>query len=265
MNIRHLHIVTIATCVTLGAYLWTGAASAQSFTPSPAGKALFDGLCTDCHGVNGTGDEAPALNHALGADDAALHKLIADGSPDGRMPRARRMTDDEADALVAYVRQLGRGAPTKVAGDVAKGRAVYQKLDCAACHTIAGAGGVVGPELTRVGQKRSAAYLRQMVLEPGKNKPKGSTGILLNGFSEYLPVSVVERDGREVRGIRVNEDSFTIQVRDGKGQLYSFKKSNVQNVEKQFGRSLMPSYKDRLAGSDTDDLVAYLYSLGNAK
>jgi cytochrome c oxidase cbb3-type subunit III len=260
-----MHIRTFILTLAIGAASWLGGASAQSFTPSPAGKALFDGLCQDCHGVNGTGDEAPALNHAIGADDAALHKLIADGSPDGRMPRARRMTDDEADALVAYVRQLGRGAPVKVAGDIAKGRAVYQKLDCAACHTIAGAGGVVGPELSKIGQKRAASYLRQAVLEPGMVKPKGSTGILLNGFSEYLPVSVVERDGREVRGIRVNEDSFTIQVRDGNGTLYSFRKSNVQNVEKQFGRSLMPSYKNRLNGTDTDDLVAYLYSLGSAK
>jgi cytochrome c oxidase cbb3-type subunit 3 len=260
-----MHIRTFILTLAIGAASWLGGASAQSFTPSPAGKALFDGLCQDCHGVNGTGDEAPALNHAIGADDAALHKLIADGSPDGRMPRARRMTDDEADALVAYVRQLGRGAPVKVAGDIAKGRAVYQKLDCAACHTIAGAGGVVGPELSKIGQKRAASYLRQAVLEPGMVKPKGSNGILLNGFSEYLPVSVVERDGREVRGIRVNEDSFTIQVRDGNGTLYSFRKSNVQNVEKQFGRSLMPSYKNRLNGTDTDDLVAYLYSLGSAK
>ena len=260
-----MHIRTFTVTLAIFAAAWAAPAAAQSFTPSPAGKALFDAMCTDCHGVNGTGDEAPALNHALGADDAALHKLIADGSPDGRMPRVRRMTDDEADQLVAYVRVLGRGAPVKVAGDIVKGRAVYQKLDCGACHTIAGAGGVVGPDLTRIGQKRAASYLRQSVLEPGMVKPKGSTGILLNGFNEYLPVSVVERDGREVRGIRVNEDSFTIQVRDGNGTLYSFRKSNVQNVDKQFGRSLMPSYKNRLNAADTDDLVAYLYSLGSAK
>jgi cytochrome c oxidase cbb3-type subunit 3 len=261
VKLQSIRIIALAAAVSA----WTSVAAAQSFTQASPGKALFDGLCTDCHGVNGTGDEAPALNHALGADDAALHKLIADGTPDGRMPRVRRMTDDEADQLVAYVRTLGRGAATKVAGDAGKGRGIYQKLDCATCHVIAGEGGVLGPELTRIGQRRSASYLRQAVIDPGAAKPKGSTGILLNGFSEYLPVSVVERDGREVRGIRVNEDSFTIQVRDASGKLYSFRKSNVQNVDKQFGRSLMPSYKDRLNGADADDLVAYLYSLGAAK
>ena len=194
-----------------------------------------------------------------------MHKIIRDGTPDGRMPRVRRMTEEEVDQLVAYVRVLSRGAPEKVAGNADKGRAVYQKLACATCHTVGGTGGVVGPDLTKVGQRRAVNYLRQVVLEPGKLKPKGSTGILLNGFSEYLPVSVVEQNGREVRGLRVNEDSFTIQVRDANGTLYSFRKTDVQNVDKQFGRSLMPGYKDKLAGSDTDDLVAYLYSLGNAK
>ena len=78
-------------------------------------------------------------------------------------------------------------------------------------------------------------------------------------------LSVVERSGSEVRGIRVNEDSFTIQLRDAQGRLYSFRKTDVANIDKQAGRSLMPSYKDRLNATDTDDLVAYLYSLGRGK
>jgi putative heme-binding domain-containing protein len=242
-----------------------GSASAQSFTQAAPGKQLFDAHCTDCHGINGTGDEAPAINHPLSADDAALHKIIRDGLPDGRMPRVRRMTEEEVDQLVAYVRVLGRGASTPIAGNAGRGSAVYQRLDCTTCHVIGGQGGVLGPDLTKVGRSRAASYLRQVVLEPGKVKPKGGTGILLNGFSEYLPVSVVERDGREVRGIRVNEDSFTIQVRDSAGKLYSFRKTDVQNVDKQFGRSLMPSYKDKLSAAETDDLVAYLASLGAAK
>src|SRR5882757_2030008 len=115
--IRHRARVAALVLMICG---MTSVASAQSFTQPGAGKPLFDGLCQDCHGVNGTGDEAPALNHALGADDATLHKIIADGLPDGRMPRVRRMTEEEADQLVAYVRVLGRGAAVKVAGDIAK-------------------------------------------------------------------------------------------------------------------------------------------------
>ena len=243
----------------------TSVAAAQSFTAPGAGKPLFDGLCQDCHGVNGTGDEGPALNHPLGADDATLHKIIRDGIPERGMPRVRRMTEEEADVLVSYVRTLGGGGPMKVAGNAEKGRAVYQRLDCATCHVVGGQGGVLGPELTKIGQRRAPNYLRQALLDPAKVRPKGVQGILQNGFTEYLPVSVVARDGSETRGVRVNEDSFTIQVRDANGKFYSFRKSDVTNVDKQFGRSMMPSYKDRLNAADTDDLVAYLYSLGGAK
>jgi cytochrome c oxidase cbb3-type subunit III len=243
----------------------TSIASAQSFTPPGAGKALYDGLCQDCHGLNGTGDEAPALNHALAADDMALHKIIRDGIAERGMPRVRRMTEEEVDALASYVRELGRGGPVKLSGNADKGRAIYQRLDCATCHVIAGQGGVLGPELTKIGQRRAPNYLRQALLDPASVRPKGGQGILLNGFSEYLPVSVVARDGSETRGVRINEDSFTIQMRDANGKFYSFRKSEVTNIDKQFGRSMMPSYKDRLNPSDTDDLVAYLFGLGSAK
>jgi len=245
--------------------LFSGAAAAQTFTQPGEGKKLFDGLCQDCHGPNGAGDEAPSLSHPLTADDPTLHRIIRDGIPERGMPRARRMTEEEVDVLAAYVRTLGNARPVTVAGNVEKGRAVYQKLDCASCHTINGQGGSFGPELSKIGQRRAPSWLRQAVLQPGALKSKGMQGILQNGFTEYLPVSVVEKSGSEVRGVRVNEDSFTIQLRDTSGRLYSFRKSDVANIDKQAGRSLMPSYRDRLSATDTDDIVAYLYSLGRAK
>ncbi len=253
---------------TIGAaaiFLLAGAASAQTFTQPGEGRKLFDGLCQDCHGANGVGDEAPTLNHPLPADDTTLHKIIRDGIPERGMPRVRRMTEEEVDVLAAYVRTLGAGAPARVAGDAERGRALYQRFDCASCHVIGGQGGTFGPELTNIGQRRAPAWLRQVLLDPGKLHSKGVQGILQSGFSEYLPVSIVENNGREVRGFRVNEDSFTIQIRDASGALYSFRKTDLANVDKQIGRSLMPSYRDRLTAADTDNLVAYLYSLGRAK
>jgi putative heme-binding domain-containing protein len=261
MTLQHFRTFALIAVVMAA----SGSAAAQTFSQSAGGKQLFDALCTDCHGVNGTGDEAPAINHPLGSDDASLKKIIGDGAPERGMPRVRRMTEEEVDALAAYVRTLGNGAPTKVAGDTGKGRAVYQKLDCQACHTIGGQGGVLGPELTKVGQRRAASFLKQAVLEPGSVRSKGVQGILLNGFGEYVPVSVVSKNGSETRGIRINEDSFTIQMRDANGKLYSFRKSDLVNVDKQVTRSLMPSYKDKLSAADADDLVAYLVSLGGAK
>jgi hypothetical protein len=84
-------------------------------------------------------------------------------------------------------------------------------------------------------------------------------------LDEFLPVRVVTRDGKEIRGARVNEDTFTIQLRDSDNELHSFRKADLRQLEKEFGKSVMPSFKDRLSAADVTDLVAYLSSLGGAK
>src|SRR5579864_6693023 len=179
---RYFRLSIIAAAI---AFL-SGAAAAQTFTQPGEGKKLFDGLCQDCHGPNGAGDEAPSLNHPLTADDATLHRIIRDGIPERGMPRVRRMTEEEVDVLAAYVKSLGTARPVNVAGNVEAGRAVFQKLDCASCHTINGQGGSFGPELSKIGQRRAPNWLRQAVLDPSALKLKGSQGILANGFTEYL-------------------------------------------------------------------------------
>jgi len=68
-----------------------------------------------------------------------------------------------------------------------------------------------------------------------------------------------------VSGVRLNEDSFTIQLKDAGNKVYSFRKTDVQQVDKQFGKSMMPDYKARVTASELDDLVAYLSGLGGAK
>ena len=77
-------------------------------------------------------------------------------------------------------------------------------------------------------------------------------------------VRVVDRDGRELVGTRLNEDSYTIQVRDLLGQLHSFYKPHLQTLEKQFDQSLMQSYREQFSDAEIDDLVAYLTTLGGA-
>ena len=62
------------------------------------GKKLFDGMCARCHGIDGTGDEGPALNRATlarAASDDALRDVIRDGIPERGMPRVRRLSDGE--------------------------------------------------------------------------------------------------------------------------------------------------------------------------
>ena len=243
-------------------------ALAQNPTDLQQGKQLFEGLCADCHGFEGTGGRAPSLNRPTltrAQDDDSLRAIIRDGIPERGMPRVRRTTDNEQRQLIAYVRSLSRAAPASGGGDPQKGSAVYQRTGCSSCHVIKGEGGTVGPELTIIGTQRGPDYLRQAILDPGAALPHGSQPVPSRNLDEFLPVRIVTREGREVRGARINEDTFTIQVRDSNGQLHSFRKAELRQIEKEFGKSLMPAYKERLSTSEVGDLVAYLSSLGGVK
>ena len=251
--------------------LWTGAsplAAAQNAAADVAqGKKLFDGMCARCHGIDGTGDEGPALNRptlARAASDDALRDVIRDGIPDRGMPRVRRLTDNELQQLVAYVRSLGRTGATATTGNAERGRAIYAKLACESCHIVKGQGGSFGPDLTEIGVARGAAHLRQSFLGPAEALPRGSL-VPGRGFTEFLPVRIVTTDGREVRGVRINEDPFTIQLRDVGNRLHSFRKSELKDLDKEFGKSLMPSFRGRLNDAEIEDLVAYLSSLRGDK
>src|SRR5262245_6919403 len=243
-------------------------ALSQSPTDLQKGKQLFEGLCSRCHGFDGTGGEGPNLNRPTltrAQDDETLRALIRDGLPDRGMPRVRRTTDNEQRQLMAYVRSLGRAARAAAVGDPQKGSAVYQRSGCSSCHVINGEGVTIGPELTIIGTLRGPDYLRQAILDPAAVLPHGTQPVPARNLDEFLPVRLVTRDGREVRGARINEDTFTIQVRDSNNQLHSFRKADLRQIEKEFGKSLMPAYKDRISAADVGDLVAYLSSLGGAK
>jgi len=253
----------------LAAVAMPQAASAAQLTADvEEGRKLFQGMCVTCHGFEGAGGDAPSLNRPRldrAPDDAALLAVIADGLPARGMPRVRRLTDNEVQQLVSYVRSLGRTPLVAAPGNVQQGQETYKKLGCASCHIIHGQGGGVGPELTSIGRLRGAEYLSQAVVDPGARLTRGTLPIPGRGFFEFLPVLVVTRDGREIRGMRINEDTFTIQLRDVANQLYSLRKADLDHMEKQPGKSLMPAFRDGLNKSELDDLVAYLSSLRGAE
>jgi putative heme-binding domain-containing protein len=246
-------------------YVTVLAAGAERKVKLPTGRAdlirgekLFQVHCALCHGLKGEGGRGPILTRAKlsrAPDDTTLLKILDDGIPGTEMPGAGTMSDREMRQTAAYVRALGKVALKPVPGDALRGAEIYHgKGNCAACHSVHGEGGVAGPDLSAIGNSRSAVYLRESIVNPGAAVPEG-----------YLLVTVVSNSGERVTGMRVNEDSFSIQIRDNSGRSYSFWKKDLAQLERQRGKSPMPSYQGQLADGELTDLVAYLASLKEAK
>jgi hypothetical protein len=91
-------------------------------------------------------------------------------------------------------------------------------------------------------------------VEPAADFPRG-----------FAYVRAVMRDGQAVTGVRVNEDTFSIQIRDAAGTLHSLWKAELREFHKDLRKSPMPSYRVKLTPAELDDLVAYLANLQETK
>jgi len=232
-------------------------------------ERLYRAHCARCHGVQGLGGEGPELARLVlprVADQRQLEIVIRDGISGTGMPGARAtILDDEAVALVAsYVLWIGAQTTADgsgVTGDADRGHDLFwAEGDCASCHIVAGQGTAVGPELTIIGLRRGADYLREALSAPAARLPVSRSGAR-SGFFEYLPVRIVTHGGDIYNGMRLNEDSFTIQLMTVSGAFVSLEKAEIAEMEKRVGHSLMPLTQG-LDEDDVEDLVAYLTTLG---
>ncbi|HEV3141021.1 MAG TPA: c-type cytochrome [Vicinamibacterales bacterium] len=249
-------LLLASTAAAAGAQPKRSPAMTGGSAETAAGKRVFDAQCAWCHGNDGDGGTGPNLHGRLAhaTDLKSIVDIVANGIAGSEMPSFRSpLTEHAIRQAAAYVQSLSRSAKPAAAGNVPHGKTVYDANGCASCHTVDGRGGILGPELTNIGGRRGAPYLREALVKPEAAHPPG-----------YLVVRAVTNGGTEVRGIRVAEDVFWVHVRDARG-VHTLQKSELTSLERQPDASLMPSYANRLAAADLDDLVAYLSTLRSTK
>lgn len=216
------------------------------------GKKRYEGRCAGCHGPAGDGGKgtnlaAPSLPRAQ--TDLALYKVIRYGIPDTEMP-PHNMTQREIWQMAAYVRSLGSRGAHEITGNRERGEQLFRtKGNCLSCHIVNGEGGLTGPALTDIGLKRSPSYIRTKLVDPAKE---------IAGFNT---VRLGTSSGEKLSGVRLNEDTWSIQIRDSKGQLRSFWKEDLAEIQVE-QRTLMPSYAKHFTPAEIEDIVAYLSSIG---
>ena len=258
------------TLLLAGVLLFLHEQKASSADDLAQGERLYQIHCAGCHGPKGEGGRGSALavfRLSRASTEESLVNLITQGIPGTEMLGAR-LDKEQILQVAAWVRKLGQTPLQQIAGDARRGEQLYvTKGNCGACHTIKTQGGVLGPDLSDIGIRRGPAHLRRALLEPEADVPEN--------FSQYrwytiipdnfLQVRLVTKDGQHMTGVRLNEDTFSIQIRDLSGRVRSFFKSELTELHKDWGKSFMPSYRDIFSKEELDDVVAFLASLRGGK
>jgi alcohol dehydrogenase (cytochrome c) len=100
--------------------------------------------------------------------------------------------------------------------------------------------------------------LRQKVLDPATSKNPQARG-RRRGPGGGVAV-VKTKDGKTLRGLVRNEDTYSLVLIDTTGQLHLLDKKNVVEQSKESGALMPGDYQRRLSEAELQNLVAYLKS-----
>ena len=104
----------------------------------------------------------------------------------------------------------------------------------------------MGPSLSGIGARRGAAHLKAKIENPASDVPPN-----------FRLVQLTTKAGKSLRGIRLNEDTFSIQLLDLSGNPQSVWKDDIAQMTSE-KKTTMPPSKGRLTDSELNDLVAFL-------
>jgi putative heme-binding domain-containing protein len=157
-------------------------------------------------------------------------------------------SDEARDKLIAE----RRSGYVRSHANPVEGLQVFRQT-CAPCHQINGEGGLVGPQLTGVGN-RGLDRLCEDVLDPNRNVDRA--------FRQTL---FTLKNGDVVGGLFRREEGELIIAADATGKEFSIKRSDVQE-RKESETSLMPdNFGEAIPSSQFNHLMAYLLSQSGGK
>ena len=240
-----------------------------------AGEYEFRINCALCHGLGAHGGgRGPDLTRAQkkhAHSDSDMFQIISNGIPGTAMPangtngQGVGMTDEEIWQIVTYIRSQEVNASAKTTGDAAHGKELFfGDGNCSMCHMVEGKGGRMGPDLTGVGGSRTPEAMIESIRNPSRRLAWGLTEATKEFPQEYESVTVVTADGKQIKGVILNEDSFSVQIMDSGEHIHLLQKDKLKSFQKS-RESAMPKYDpDVLSDKDVEDIVAFLAS-GGAK
>ena len=138
------------------------------------------------------------------------------------------------------------------AGDAARGREIFfgRSTACSSCHTVAGQGGKVGPDLTKIGAIRKQRDLLEAIMFPSASFARG-----------YKTWTIVTDRGRVHSGLITRETTDSLMLRRADLSEVRINRDSIEEMSEST-TSVMPDGLDhRLTNQDLSDLLEYLSSL----
>lgn len=148
--------------------------------------------------------------------------------------------------------RLAELQPAMAGGDAARGRTVFfgQRAGCAACHTVQGQGGRVGPDLSTIGAIRTPRDLLEAIVLPSASFVRG-----------YEPYVVRTSGGDVLSGIIARETTDAVYLYSAERTELRVPRSSIE-VLQQSRVSIMPQgLEAQLSRPELADLIAFLAAL----
>ena len=226
-------------------------AQAPAADPLNAGAAVFQKVCSSCHGAGGTGGRASALvdNRRLRAlSRAEVEHIIRNGMPNG-MPPFGSLPEADIQAVTTFVSSFnGSAFDLAPAGDVAAGGSFFfGRGQCATCHIARGQGAAGGPDLSSIGRQMTVPELTRALVEPNATIAPG-----------YATARAQLKDGRTVRGFIRNEGNHVLPLQTVDGRLVAVDKRDA-TITRENGSAMPPLIA---SADEMRDLIAFLSRLG---
>ncbi len=265
-----------STCHSMGD---RGSATRGPNHENVCGKARDQRLAErQAAGETGIQTATDYLVESIAQPDAYVVEGYSPGMPKVYL-RPVSLTPDEIRAVVMYLQTQGcepdatainlsseiieaarAEAPTEeqftlvVSGDPAAGQVLFFDAEgpaaCVKCHTYAGEGEEVGPELTGVASVQTLEYIFESIMDPNAQIAAG----------DYEPIQVRLKDKTILPGILRDEDDATVTIKDKEGIETVVDKSDIdRELRYPDVPSIMPdNFGELLTVKQVADLMAFL-------
>jgi mono/diheme cytochrome c family protein len=233
------------------------------------GQASFRENCVACHGADGEGVSAPALNDKTLLDtvsDELLFSLIRSGVPGTAMPswgqaNGGPFTDEEIRDLLAFIRSWQPTAPAAVVpahvADPAQGAAIFAST-CFVCHGPEGRGGRAPALNDRERLQRfDDEWFRQTISfgRPAKGMPTWGTVLSPEQIEDLVALLAAWRRGEQVTAATpANEhlEAVVFALSRGDAADAEFHLSSALTVASPLEAAAIRTARERLASGDLE-------------